>query len=258
MKPGHRTTVTSVEYLSKLYPVIRPLPNSNKALKRLRRWGLESITTRTDEDNFQLDILDSKPVFSDLQDMKYVFFEKDLFTKLVDETSETKVFCDVGGYHGFYSIVSQSKKTHTFEMNSENHRRIEENLELNPERDIELWNKAVWSEETTVGASGSSGQSFVDGEGETNAVTLDAFFSERKDPEIIKIDVEGAEGHVLEGAEKLLKRSSPTLFIELHFGGRMESYGHSYSEIKDKLESLGYDLKTLQKRSSAKIIKAEA
>jgi hypothetical protein len=143
-------------------------------------------------------------------------------------------------------------------MNDENFRKIEKNIDLNPEKNIELHKKAVWSEETKIGTSGDLGQSHIDGEGETEAITLDNFFSKRKDPDVIKIDVEGAEGHVITGAEKLLKRSSPTLFIEVHFGGRLESYDSSYNEIKEKLKNYGYSLKTIQNRSSAKIIKAEA
>jgi FkbM family methyltransferase len=51
------------------------------------------------------------------------------------------------------------------------------------------------------------------------SVSLDAFCRDRAvDPEIVKVDVEGAEPSVLRGAAELLRRRHALLFLELHFG----------------------------------------
>lgn len=51
--------------------------------------------------------------------------------------------------------------------------------------------------------------------GEVPVETLDSFFSNKK-VDLIKIDVEGFEIKVLRGAQDILKRQSPFLFIEAH------------------------------------------
>src|SRR5690348_18497549 len=48
------------------------------------------------------------------------------------------------------------------------------------------------------------------------AVSLDAFAAHNYSPAVIKIDVEGAECEVLEGAAGLLARTKQTLICEVH------------------------------------------
>ncbi len=62
-----------------------------------------------------------------------------------------------------------------------------------------------------------TGKLAEDGEYEVDTVSLDdlVFLKKFPPPKVIKIDVEGREILVLEGAKKLLKEMSPTLFIEI-------------------------------------------
>jgi FkbM family methyltransferase len=66
--------------------------------------------------------------------------------------------------------------------------------------------------------------------------TLDAFVFEEGNPapDILKVDVEGAEAMVIEGALQILKRFSPKLLIEIH--GPINAH-KSYS----RLNGLGYE-----------------
>jgi len=57
---------------------------------------------------------------------------------------------------------------------------------------------------------------------------------------VIKIDVEGAEAHVLRGAKEVISRDKPTLFVELHDGHPGTDPGLR-QEVYGILRELGYD-----------------
>jgi FkbM family methyltransferase len=74
------------------------------------------------------------------------------------------------------------------------------------------------------------------------AVTLDGIAQDNRDLRLalVKIDVQGAEMLVLQGATDVLKNAGPALFIELHEEG-LNRFGTSVSEILDYLSVHGYE-----------------
>lgn len=77
------------------------------------------------------------------------------------------------------------------------------------------------------------------------AVTIDEFAAEHGAvPEVIKIDVEGAELRVLRGAERTLRDHSPVIFCEIH-PNQMRNMGDSVEELRAFVESHGYSLTPL-------------
>lgn len=58
-------------------------------------------------------------------------------------------------------------------------------------------------------------------------------------PNVIKIDVEGTEWDVLKGAEDILRRHRPVLFLSLH-PGALATRNESADEVMDWLEQRGY------------------
>lgn len=241
-----------------VYPYVKNLRGFTRLRKLSWKLGIEAVTSKV-ENGYRLETVEGKPVFKNKSDVKYCFFEHKYFSKLYNELLDAEVFCDVGGYHGFYSLVSETSKNYCFEADSSNAEKIRENFDLNPEKDLELVEKAVWSSNGTVNmVEGLDGKSHVGINGaEIDAVTLDSFFENRPDPDVIKVDVEGAEGHVLEGAERILERSHPTLFIEFHFDNRLESFGHSFEGLKEFLEVFGYNISEIDVRENAVLVVAE-
>lgn len=243
-------------YEQSIYPELKHL----RGFTRLRQWvrsiGIELVSSKTSDGCYRLEVVQGKPSFQSKNDLKYYFFEYSYFARLFNELLEADVFCDVGGYHGFYSLVSSSERSIVFEADPANADHIRENIELNADKDVELVEKAVWSSKETLNfEADGSGTSHVSQNGiEREAVTLDSFFDDRQDPDVLKIDVEGAEGHVLEGSEELLERSHPTLFIEFHFENRIKSFGHSYEDLKAFLENLGYSFSVLEDRGSERLV----
>jgi FkbM family methyltransferase len=82
--------------------------------------------------------------------------------------------------------------------------------------------------------------------------TLDSFVLDQSNPppDLIKIDVEGAEAMVIAGAMQTLQRFSPKLLLEIHGPGNA---GRTY----DLLEGMNYDWWWLKRAGSEKILNKE-
>lgn len=78
------------------------------------------------------------------------------------------------------------------------------------------------------------------------AVTLDDLIADKGllRPALIKIDVQGAEMLVLQGASDILRLSRPALFIELDENA-LRRYGSSVSAILEHLSQFGYETRWL-------------
>jgi FkbM family methyltransferase len=75
---------------------------------------------------------------------------------------------------------------------------------------------------------------------EVEVTTLDAECARLgRDPDVVKIDVEGYEMPVLRGARELLARRKPVLFLEIH-SDLLERLGSGPAEVADFLRALGY------------------
>jgi FkbM family methyltransferase len=249
-----------VAYETEIYPYVRHLRGFTRLQKISRRLGERIISTEDSKGNFVFELSREKPVFSDREDLKYYFFEHKFFANLYNESRDAEVFCDVGGFHGFYSLINRAELTHCFEADPINREKIRENFSLNPDKDVELIGKAVWDQNCNVeldGGKGGESQVKKESVGKTEAVTLDSFYEKRTDPDIVKIDVEGAEGRVLYGASNVLERSHPTLFIEFHLEDGLQKFNDSYEEIVEFLESLGYEFCTEINRGNEKLVVAK-
>jgi FkbM family methyltransferase len=74
-------------------------------------------------------------------------------------------------------------------------------------------------------------------------VPLDSY--DFKDVVFIKMDVQGYEGFVLEGAKKTIEKHRPYLFVEFE-DHLLKEVGISEAELQAKIESMGYVVKRFQ------------
>ena len=168
---------------------------------------------------------------------------------------------DVGAYRGAYTAVAavvagQTGRVFAFEPMPANADYIARNARLNGVADrVEIITSVVsdTNEPATFFHSGTSSanslfrtaiEQHAPGSVETTVVpatTLDAFFGARERlPDVVKIDVEGAEWRVLRGAERMLA-SDAIIFCELHPYAWPEA-GENGDEMRSWLRTRGRDI----------------
>lgn len=77
------------------------------------------------------------------------------------------------------------------------------------------------------------------------SITLDQFCIDRGlKPDLLKIDAEGAELHILRGGQNLLQNNGPLILCEVH-PLNMRTCGASLPEFRRFLETAGYELREL-------------
>ena len=126
-------------------------------------------------------------------------------------------FWDVGAHIGFFSVcaVRLGARALAFEPAPANAERLRLHGALNGFDVIEA---AAWSDDRGVDllAGPSSEQWRASSGGPTRSVVLDVVARERGIPDLLKLDVEGAEVEALRGAAELLAAGRTTLVCELH------------------------------------------
>jgi FkbM family methyltransferase len=167
-------------------------------------------------------------------------YERQLQRFLRETLRPGDVFYDVGAHQGFFSVCAArlGARVYAFEPVEGNLRQLHRNIELN-DADVEIVAVAVSDAGGRVGlARGASSAQWRTEPGDAvAAVTLDDFARDHPAPRVVKIDVEGAELHVLRGAVRVLREHRPIVVCELH--GR---------EIREQVRGLleGYEFRTLE------------
>jgi len=185
-------------------------------------------------------------------------YEVDLQKAIVNALNRGGVFYDVGANAGFFTVlaakcVGASGRVFSFELLPENARSLREQIEINSLNQCKLVEVALSSqsglqtfvrtEHNAYGHLLRSDEQPNETEGELiRTMKLDEFVLCHPHPDVIKIDVEGAETEVLAGAHSLLgSKRPPVLIIELHGDEKARS-------VEATLLSFGYCLKDLSGR----------
>jgi FkbM family methyltransferase len=170
------------------------------------------------------------------------YVEKTLFFgNGVMEPRETRVFMehigpagvvvDVGAHIGYYTLIAakHARKVFAFEPFPENARRLRKNIGINGFRNIVVEEKAVSSTAKPIRVD------FENKEMTVSSVTLDEYFDGQR-IDMIKIDVDGAELEVLEGAKQVLETNENIkVLMELNI-----------TELKNKEPALTHMLEYLK------------
>lgn len=165
-------------------------------------------------------------------------------------------FYDIGAHVGLFSVLAAVRvdRVVAFEPDPTFVARIAENIDLNALTNVkiehlavgdepgqaELWSRGLGGASPTLRPRKNQGRPL-----RVQVVDLDSYTSVSTwaAPDVIKIDVEGHESAVLDGAEGLV--SGPDgprmLALELHPGG-LRKRGSSVGKIRRQLESWGFQL----------------
>jgi len=172
---------------------------------------------------------------------------------LIRDLKPGDVFYDIGANAGFFSLlgskcVGPQGHVFAFEPLPENIETLKSNLDLNEIKNCTVVEAAVCDSVGTVGfcQGPHTSMAYIKRQGNdgqksmlVKALTLDEFAKTERPPNLIKMDVEGAEILALRGASALLKSATPPRFlIELH-GDTVAA------QAREILEKSGYWLYTL-------------
>jgi FkbM family methyltransferase len=157
------------------------------------------------------------------------------------------VVWDVGANAGFYTLalsrlVGNGGRVYAFEPLAENVDNILKHVELNDLSSVIVVQAALGERDGLVGFEtarlNSMGRiSEQEGSYLVPAFTVDAFVAQHPDarPDLLKIDVEGAESGLLRGATQFLRKAAPDIVLALH--GETQS-----RQCFELLTELGYTL----------------
>ncbi len=196
----------------------------------------------------------------ELARVRSVSTEVDLLGRLLEHVEPDDVAYDIGANIGIVSLLLAlhrdpgAGRVHAFEPEPVNFDRLRRNIELNDVAD------RIVPQRLALGAGQGEAELFVRpgaGEGRHSLATaagsrgsirvpLDTITgfarSSGEPPDLLKVDVEGAEGQVLEGLDGLLPVHRPReLFIEIHPKGGGDAMPDG-QPIHDWLAERGYDL----------------
>lgn len=167
------------------------------------------------------------------------------------------VVWDVGANVGFYTLIAArlvgDGKVVAFEPLPANQEAIRRNIALNELANVQLIGVALsdaegtaeleihasptWAKlDTSVDTAFKRGTDIA-GRVRVELSTLDAQLAHAAAPDLVKMDIEGAEVAALRGASKLLSEHRPTLICELHGTNRA---------VTELLESKGYEVRTIE------------
>jgi FkbM family methyltransferase len=156
-------------------------------------------------------------------------YEVERVRAFANMVTQGAVVYDVGANAGIYSLLASLRAgpsgwVYAFEPLQHNLRHLRRHIALNNLQNCTILEEAVCKEEGTRSFSAAPFDSSMarlasDGELRVPSTTLDrCIYGEKplRPPDILKIDVEGAELEVLEGAHRALAEFLPSIFLEIH------------------------------------------
>jgi FkbM family methyltransferase len=175
-------------------------------------------------------------------------FEHEKQRQVARELKPGSVFYDIGANVGLYSLLAgrlvTPGKVYAFEPLPRNVWYLRRHLNLNRARSVEVFELAIsdqvgtaFFKETMDSLMGHLGQ---EGTFAVRTATLDSLLLEKtiSPPNVIKMDIEGAELLAIRGASQCIQRYRPVIFLATH--------GHEVHQACCRLlESWGYECQLL-------------
>jgi FkbM family methyltransferase len=162
--------------------------------------------------------------------------------------NKNNTYIDIGAHIGTTVLPFSRlyKSIYAFEANKDNYKLLEENVKMNSIGHCKLYNTGVYNK-STLGKMlqhGNNSGCFYFKEtddGDTRTIKIDDILNDSVKVDFIKIDTEGSELYVIQGAEKCLHANKPLIQIELN-GLSKSLYNIEDSSVLSYLGSLGYQI----------------
>lgn len=190
--------------------------------------------------------------------------ETELFKGLV---KPGMIVADIGANLGYYTLLAArllrgEGRVYAFEPDPANYALLVRNVQANGFTNVAPVQMAVsdhagahmlFRHKFNFGCHSLSKPNATEYDGctEVATTTLDHFFAgvhPENRIDLIKIDVQGAEGHVIEGARNLLGKMKPTIIMEF-FPWVLRNFGTDPDELLRRLEAFGFGIKLIGRSS---------
>lgn len=155
------------------------------------------------------------------------------------------VFLDIGAHIGHWTVrlAGQARKVIAVEANPDTAEILRQNTALNGFGNVTILVAAAWDSDEMLRLESPDGhvragqnRTLPGGEGTVRGQLLDDLLADEPEITLVKMDVEGADIHVLNGMRKTLARCRPVMLVERH-----DIYGYyTGEELLGTLASLGY------------------
>lgn len=189
------------------------------------------------------------------QDLLVNGIREPFLTKIInDEIKEGDIVVDIGANIGYYVLqesllVGQHGKVYAIEPVHGNIEILERNIRLNGYKNIEVFELAIGgkngmgkilvSELRNRSSMMASGMTYMYSS-PIEIMMLDSFLQGKRQPDVLKMDVEGYEYEIMRGSKELLASRKPLkIFMELHFDILLDKS----IEIVKMLKDTGFVLK---------------
>ena len=189
----------------------------------------------------------------------YGTWEPEVISAVTAAVKPGMTVIDIGAHIGYYTMLfakyaGPSGRIFSFEPLPGNFALLQRNIHLNHLQNVHPLNLAVYSRTEGITITVPDDQpnpgsgSMYQGKGvrdyHVDATSLDDFCEKYSlSPDILKIDVEGAEYDVLIGAIRTIKSCQPKLLIELHhFDGNLAAH-----PVPDLLTAWGYQIQWVER-----------
>jgi len=179
------------------------------------------------------------------------------FVSCVNQATGIHTVFDIGAHIGLFTlplaeVISTGGTVYAFEPGNSNRKFLKQHLRINHIKNVnvvaDLIGEKLDDSVDFYQSSSDSGMNTITDTGRRKGykrtvvkqITLDKFCNLHElQPQLIKIDVEGAELHVLKGSEKVLRQYKPTIFLSVH-PRHITELGGSTEELESFIAKMGY------------------
>jgi len=181
------------------------------------------------------------------------------FKLLIESSKNKKCILDIGGHIGLVTLplstnIPEEGKIYVFEPSSANLYYLKRHIFLNNISNVVVVDKLIGDKDQdkidfheSLQPSGMNALNISDKNLDyeiklKSMITIDSYVKQNNlKPDIIKIDVEGAEELVLSGANYVLEHFKPIIFLSIH-PKLMQNHGGSTRNLLENLKQKNYDI----------------
>lgn len=200
---------------------------------------------------FPLEVVISDPVAADWYDHDVAEPAEIKLLRSGRLAPGARVF-DLGAHQGVIAlmlsrIVESEGQVVAVEAVAHNARCAEENRAINKAANLTVLHAAAADRPGTLEFEDGGGSHVASDGAEwtttsVEAVSVDGLAERFGPPDVLFIDVEGYEQHVLAGAQQTFAQARPDCFVEIHVGAGLEQFGGSIAGVLSQFPEGGYDL----------------